>query len=207
MICFVIRINRCGVWHIHNLITCNYYIISKTFETCAVFQILANVTIFVALTRTYARIPSIILLEYAMFYWFFKLKFHLCFELHFPWSNSHVGTYSTKLILNSIKIFIASDKLIRMAFIRIHISKSCSDHAWLIIHGYTFYAEWSKKNILTEYLASDVILVSSNLTAGPSPRARVPFILLIIKVTMTIVNVHQIQCNDHYIHIYHNKHS
>ena len=64
-----------------------------------------------------------------------------------------------------------------------------------------------QKNILTEYLASDVIVVSSNLTVGPSPRARVPFILLTIKVTIKIVNVHQIQYDDHYIHIYHNKHS
>ena len=54
-----------------------------------------------------------------------------------------------QMILNSviapITPFHTNDEWIVMKFIKIQINKRWFDQAWLIIHEYTFYGQWSPK--------------------------------------------------------------
>ena len=83
------RIGFYTFWCIHNLITCNWYIIKKTLDAFAVFQVFTNLTIFVTLASSGIKFFTCVIS-----YWFFKLTLTLIIvKLHFLPSNSNLHSH------------------------------------------------------------------------------------------------------------------
>ena len=88
------------------------------------------------------------------FFWLIYSFYHIKYfqiDIFYFTGHKHFTKWIFGSISNSITLVLANDKWIVMEFIRTEIDKHWSDHARLVVYGYTFYGQWSKKTLQHQY--------------------------------------------------------